>query len=214
MPLKDKLIIHLVALIIWFLRYTTRWQYIGSDIRPENTSCIISCWHGRLLMTPFILGKWQGPVIISDHKDGERIAAVFAKFGVKASRGSSSKGGARALLKLIRLAKEGASPGITPDGPRGPVQVVKPGVAQLSIKAALPVLPVCYATSRYWRLSSWDKFYIPKPFAKGVVVIGQPLLPEADESTEAFTQRIQLAMDENQRQADSFFNSDVTTATK
>jgi lysophospholipid acyltransferase (LPLAT)-like uncharacterized protein len=205
MPIKDKLIVALVTTIIWLLKRTIRWNHTGSESRPENTPCIVSCWHSRLLLTPFLLGKWQGPVIISDHHDGVLIAAVYENFGVKAFRGSSSKGGARALLKLIRQAKEGASPGITPDGPRGPAQVVKEGVAQIAIKSCSPVLPVCYATSRQWRLSSWDAFYVPKPFSKGIVVVGEPLFAEDNEGITDFTKRIQQAMDANQQQADHYF---------
>jgi len=208
MSFKDNLIVFTVGHIIRFLRIFIRWQYIGSTIRPENTPCIISCWHARLLMMPFLLGKWQGPLIISDHKDGELISAVFSKFGLIASRGSSSKGGARALLDVIRQAKQGLSPGITPDGPRGPAEQVKPGIAQISKKSGLPVVPVCYASSRFKRLSSWDKFYIPKPFSKGVVVVGEPLSMQDSESIEGFTQRIQQAMDDNQQQADNFFLKD------
>jgi len=207
MPFKDRLIVFIVGLIIRFLRMTVRWQYIGASTRPENTACIISCWHARLLMMPLLLGKWQGPLIISDHKDGELISAVFSKFGLIASRGSSSKGGARALLDVIRQAKQGLSPGITPDGPRGPAQVVKPGIAQISIKSDSPIVPVCYASQSFWRLSSWDKFYIPKPFSKGVVVVGEPLTIHETETMESFTKRIQQAMNENQQQADSFFTS-------
>ncbi|HID37707.1 MAG TPA: DUF374 domain-containing protein [Ghiorsea sp.] len=205
MRLQDKLIVWMVTIVIRFLRFTVRWQYIGADIRPENSPCIISSWHARLLLTPLLLGKWEGPLIISDHRDGELISAVFAKFSLASSRGSSSTGGAKALLKVIRMAKDGYSPGITPDGPRGPVQVVKDGVAQIAIKSGLPIVPVCYANNRFWRLSSWDKFYIPQPFSKGVVVIGEPLYANADEKSTAFTQRIQQAMDENQQQADTFF---------
>jgi len=207
MPFKDRLIVFIVGLIIRFLRMTVRWQYVGSSIRPENTACIISSWHARLLMMPLLLGKWQGPLIISDHKDGELISAVFSKFGLIASRGSSSKGGARALLDVIRQAKQGLSPGITPDGPRGPAQVVKPGIAQISIKSGSPIIPVCYASKSFWRLSSWDKFYIPKPFSKGIVVVGKPLSIYEGEAIESFTKRIQNAMDDNQQQADSFFTS-------
>ncbi len=205
MLLKHRLIIATVTLAIRFIRSTIRWQYLGSDIRPENTPCIISCWHARLLLMPFLLGKWQGPLIISDHKDGELIAAVFAKFDIQASRGSSSKNGAKVLLDVIRQAKQGLSPGITPDGPQGPAEQVKPGIAQISIKSGLPVVPVCYASSRFKRLSSWDKFYIPKPFSKGVVVIGAPLLRIESESIEDFTRRIQQAMDETQTKADIYF---------
>jgi len=205
MRLKDKLIVWAVTCVIRFLRASVRWTYIGSNIRPENTPCIISSWHARLLLTPLLLGKWQGPLIISDHRDGELIAAVFAKFGLEASRGSSSTGGAKALLKVIRMAKQGYSPGITPDGPRGPAQVVKDGVAQIAIKSGLPIVPVCYATNRHWRLPSWDKFYVPKPFSKGVVVIGEALYPNHDETAQAFTIRIQQAMDTNQTTADYYF---------
>jgi lysophospholipid acyltransferase (LPLAT)-like uncharacterized protein len=205
MRIKDHIIVFMVSHIIRFLRLTVRWQYLGSSARPENTPCIISCWHSRLLLMPFLLGKWQGPLVISDHRDGELIAAVFAKFGLMASRGSSSKGGAKALLDVIRHAKQGLSPGITPDGPQGPAQVVKPGIAQISKKSGLPVIPVCYASSRFKRLASWDRFYIPKPFSKGVVVVGEPLSMHEAESIESFTQRIQQAMDETQAKADNHF---------
>jgi len=210
MRFKDRLIVWSVTLVIRFLRASVRWTYIGSDIRPENTPCIISSWHSRLLFTPLLLGKRQGPLIISDHRDGELISAVFASFGLEASRGSSSTGGAKALLKVIRMAKEGHSPGITPDGPRGPAQVVKNGVAQIAIKSGLPIVAVCYATDRYWRLSSWDKFYIPKPFSKGIVVVGEPLYANTNETAQAFTMRIQQAMDTTQTKADHYFSTTST----
>ena len=114
--------------------------------------------------------------------------------------------GAKALLKVIRMEKEGYSPGITPDGPRGPAQVVKDGVAQIALKSGLPIVPVCYATNRYWRLASWDRFYVPKPFSKGIVVVGEALYPNSGESAQAFTKRIQQAMDNTQQQADSHFS--------
>lgn len=205
MTFKNKLIVLCATAVICFLRYSIRWQYVGSKARPSNTPCIVSFWHARILMAPLLIGEWKGPAIVSHHNDGELITHTFANFGVKASRGSSSSGGARALLKVIRAAKEGACPGITPDGPRGPRQVAKTGVAQLAIKASLPVLPVCYATNHQWRLSSWDKFYVPKPFSKGIAVIGDPLYAEEGESIESFTQRIQQAMDTNQQQADTYF---------
>ncbi len=204
MPLKYRLIIAMVSVLVWFFKHTIRWQYIGSDVRPETSPCVVCYWHGRLLMTPFLLDGWRGPVIISDHKDGELIAGVYENFGVTASRGSSSKGGARALLKVLRMAKMGYSPGITPDGPRGPFQVAKAGAAQISLKSGLPILPVCYATRHFKRLSSWDKFYLPKPFSKGVVVVGEPLSAQQGESVNDFTARIQVAMDNNQQLADDY----------
>ncbi len=207
MDLKNKLIVFIATVVIWFLRYSIRWQHIGSQARPSNTPCIVSFWHARILMVPLLIGEWTGPAIVSHHNDGELITRTFAHFGVKASRGSSSNGGARALLKVIRAAKEGACPGITPDGPRGPRQTVKTGVAQLALKSNLPVLPVCYATNRQWRLPSWDKFYLPKPFSKGIVVIGEPLYADEGEAIASFTQRIQQAMDINQQQADTYFQS-------
>lgn len=207
MRFKDRLIVWSVTRLIRFLRATVRWTYIGSSIRLDNTPCIISSWHARLLLTPLLLGKWQGPLIISDHRDGELISAVFSSFGLEASRGSSSTGGARALLQVIRMAKAGHSPGITPDGPRGPAQVVKDGVAQIALKSGLPIVPVCYATNRHWRLSSWDKFYIPKPFSKGIVVVGEPLYAHPNETAQTLTTRIQQAMDTNQTTADNYFNA-------
>jgi lysophospholipid acyltransferase (LPLAT)-like uncharacterized protein len=206
MSFKHRIIVFLTTIIIWLLIRSIRWQDIGSKARPENTQSIVCFWHARLLMMPLLVGKWVGPGIVSHHTDGELITKIFMNFGFTAARGSSSNGGARALLKLIRIAKDGASPGITPDGPRGPAQVIKAGTAQLAMKSNVPVLPVCYATSRYWRLSSWDKFYIPKPFSKGVAVFGEPLYVEDNETTESFTQRIQQAMDKTQQRADNFFS--------
>jgi len=205
MTFKQKLIVGLVTTLVWFLHKSVRWQYIGSGIHPAKTPCVFSVWHNRLLMMPVLFKGWVGPGIISDHSDGELIASVFNNFGMQASRGSSSKGGARALLKVIRQAQAGNSPGVTPDGPRGPIYITKPGAAQIALKAGLPVVPACYATNRQWRLNSWDKFYVPKPFSKGVVVVGDAIYAQTDESLESFTNRVQLAMVSNQEQADNYF---------
>jgi len=209
MSFKQRVIVWIVRNIAWFLLKSVRWEFKGSGLHPETFHCVVSCWHNRLLMTPLLFQGWRGPLIISDHSDGEMIAALFERFGLIASRGSSSKGGARALLKVIRMAKDGYSPGVTPDGPRGPIYEVKPGAAQIAIKSGLPILPICFATNKNWRLSSWDKFYVPKPFSRGVVITGEPIIAESGETTELFTARVQQHMTKNQQLADSYFTEDT-----
>lgn len=206
MTLKQRLIVWMIRHIAWFLYKSVTWQFSGSGIHPETTHCVLAFWHNRLLMVPLLMQGWRGPAIISNHADGEMIAALFEHFGLIASRGSSSKGGARVLLEVIRMGKKGYSPGVTPDGPRGPLYVAKPGAAQIAMKSGLPLVPVCYATNRHWRLGSWDKFYVPKPWAKGYVLVGEPVLAADNESLEDFTIRVQAAMQANQQAADSYFD--------
>jgi lysophospholipid acyltransferase (LPLAT)-like uncharacterized protein len=96
-------------------------------------------------------------------------------------RGSSSRGGLAGLLRLYRtIAREGCSVATAPDGPRGPAQVVQPGTVMLARLAGVPIVPLTYAPSRGWRLRSWDRLVVPRPFSRSVVAVGEPLEVAAD----------------------------------
>jgi len=197
------LIPHLIFSIHYFLRLTVRWEFIGERYTPESEPFLLSFWHARILMMPYAVHGWEGPMLISEHKDGAFIADAVALMGIQSSRGSSTRGGARAFLQMIRLARQGNTLGITPDGPKGPAQVVQMGTVKIAMKSGLPMRSVCYASNRYWRAKSWDKFYIPKPFSRGVFIIGEPVYPLEDE--QETLQLFQQEMNRVQQQADAYF---------
>jgi len=205
--LVEWLVPRLIWLIHWFLALTIRWQHVGNRFSAgQAQQAVVTMWHARILMLPYAFRGWRGYMLVSEHRDGSFISDAINLLGVPTLRGSKTRGGARAMLQMVRKVRdENCSLGITPDGPKGPVEVVKEGTAQLAMKTGLPVQPVCYATRRHWRAKSWDRFYIPKPFTRGVFVYGDYVWIAADEPMEQAVMRIQQAMDAVQQRADSYF---------
>ncbi|MDQ6997699.1 MAG: lysophospholipid acyltransferase family protein [Mariprofundus sp.] len=212
--MKDRfvawLIPRLIKCIFLFLEKTIRWHTIGEPYSSNDTQrCVHAFWHARLLMIPHLSrnGVWHGYMLISSHRDGGFIADTMHLMGIDTVRGSSTRGGARAMLKMLRAAKnDNRHIGITPDGPKGPREVVQKGMVQMAMKSGLPIVPVCYATKRHWRINSWDRFYIPQPFTSGVFVIGDEILISEHDDMDDAVARAQQGMDEAQRRADSYFN--------
>lgn len=145
-------------------------------------------WHNRILMIPVTRARFcsqrEATVITSASKDGDILAAVMARFGVKSVRGSSSRRGGIALRELVSAMKAGHDIGITPDGPRGPVYHLNPGVIKLAQMTQYAVMPVFVEYSNCWQLRSWDGFRIPKPFSSVTVTFGA-LYEIAKTSTDA-----------------------------
>lgn len=113
--------------------------------------------------------------LISRSNDGEYLAEMLRRWGFVPVRGSSSRGGSAALRELIGYARAGRSIAITPDGPRGPRQRLKPGVLVAAQLTGLPLVPVAAGASRGWWLGGWDRFLIPRPFARIRVAYGAPV---------------------------------------
>jgi lysophospholipid acyltransferase (LPLAT)-like uncharacterized protein len=131
-------------------------------------------WHGRLLpLSYYHRGRGIG-AIISRSSDGEYIASLVKGWGYDPVRGSTSRGGREALREVVRRLRSGQSVAVTPDGPRGPRQKLQPGVIRAAQLAGVPVMPVVAGCSRAWWPGSWDRFCIPKPFSRVVVVYGRP----------------------------------------
>ena len=132
--------------------------------------------------------------MVSHSRDGELGAKLGHLLGVHIVRGSSSRGGALGLRALYRTVKEhGCSPCLTPDGPRGPAYEFKTGGVVLAQAAKVPVLPICFSTSKCWRLRSWDRTIIPKPFAAIDVSIGEAIdVPRSMSLDEAEAKRAEL----------------------
>ena len=127
----------------------------------QGQHIILAFWHAQQLMVPIGYRGTRGNVLISQHRDGEIIARVIARFGHGAVRGSSTRGGVLALRELIRLGRSGADLVVTPDGPKGPRQVAKLGVVQLAKATGLPIVPLAFGCSKKNSLragiSSWSR---------------------------------------------------------
>jgi len=139
---------------------------------------ILAFWHRHLLLMPYAYRGWRISVLVSQSRDGELIARTVARLGIDSSRGSSSRGGIAGMRSLLRKAAEGWDIAFTPDGPRGPLREVQPGVILAAASTGLPILPVAIAASRARLLSSWDRFLVPLPFSTVHIVYGEPLAVE------------------------------------
>jgi lysophospholipid acyltransferase (LPLAT)-like uncharacterized protein len=151
---------------------------------------VAALWHNRLLLISFVLKKFlperPGAGLISASRDGEMIADVTRRFGFDVVRGSSSRMGASALRELGDVLASGRDVLITPDGPRGPAYQLGPGIIFLAQKTGALVVPVNMEYSSCWRVKSWDRFIIPKPFSKVRVIIGPPQQIGSTSSDEEF----------------------------
>ena len=178
---------------------TLRWRTDGferfSEIAAAGHQPIMSFWHGRILpATVYFRGR--GIVVItSENFDGEWIAGIIERFGFGTARGSSSRGGLKALLQLKRTLAAGKPAGFTVDGPRGPARVSQPGAVWLAKATGHPVLPFHLEADRYWTLGSWDRTQIPKPFATVGIAIGEPFYVPAD-ADEAAMEHYRSLLDE------------------
>jgi hypothetical protein len=143
-------------------------------------------WHGRLLLLPYLYGHRGCRVLASRSRDGELVARWARRFGLEPVRGSSSRGGSDALRALARALRAGGEVVVVPDGPRGPREVLKPGVIALARLTGAPIVPMAVGASREWRVRSWDEFRIPRPFARCVMRFGEPIhvSPAADRTGE------------------------------
>ena len=171
--LKPRVIGFLIGSFIRVLTKTLRVR-ITDDTQllsnPPEHGLIWMFWHNRMLIVPSLYTRYtrkfrQAAVLTSASRDGAMLTAVMRQFGLSAVRGSSSRRGAQAMIECRRLLKQNYYIGITPDGPRGPLYEMQPGVIQLARLCAVPVVPIAIEYEKAWRLKSWDKFFIPKPFS-------------------------------------------------
>lgn len=160
------------------LARTWRMRAYGTEsyeqLRRDAKPFAFAFWHGTLL--PLVWRhRGQGTsVLVSLHKDGEIIARVCEALGLRTLRGSTTRGGGRALLGLVRELEAGYEVAVTPDGPKGPRHHFAPGALMAAQRAKAPIVPIGVHCSSAWYLKSWDRFTIPKPFARIVVVYGEP----------------------------------------
>ncbi len=158
---------------------SVRWSWDVHDTTARHLdagrNALYAHWHGHLLSLTYTHRNRGIVVLVSRNDDGELITRVLDGMGFDTARGSTSRGGSAAMKALLRAAREGRSVGITPDGPRGPRHQVQDGVTVLAALSGLPIIPLAASASALWRLPSWDRFEIPRPFARGAVVMDELL---------------------------------------
>jgi lysophospholipid acyltransferase (LPLAT)-like uncharacterized protein len=182
----------IIAQYIRLVWATGRWEVRNRAI-PEaywakRQPFIMSFWHGRMLVLPALWPKSAKiHMLISMHRDGELIANAIAQFGHGTVRGSAGKpgsdkdkGGLPALRAMLKALKAGEYVGITPDGPRGPRMRASDGIVTVAKVSGVPIIPCAYGAKRRWVLGSWDRFIIPLPFTRGVIVWGEPVMVARD----------------------------------
>jgi lysophospholipid acyltransferase (LPLAT)-like uncharacterized protein len=149
---------------------------------------IFTFWHGKMLPLLWRHRARNTAILISEHGDGEIIARIAHSLGYLSVRGSSSRGGERALLGTVRELEEGRDVAFTPDGPRGPLESFAPGALIVAQRTGAPLVLISVDAPRAWRLKSWDRFLIPKPFARVRIEYEDPLYVEAADARAAAEQ--------------------------
>jgi len=172
----------------WKVEGLEHLHFDGNGRRP-----IMAFWHGRVLTATYFFRDRGIVVMISENFDGEWIARIIERFGFRTSRGSTSRGGPRALMQLKRDMEGGYPSGFAVDGPRGPARKAQPGAIWLAKLTGCPVVPFHLEASSYWTLKSWDRTQIPRPFSTVALSVGEPIdvAADADEAT-LETKRVQL----------------------
>jgi lysophospholipid acyltransferase (LPLAT)-like uncharacterized protein len=168
---------------------------------PPDERYIGAIWHNRLLLLPFVLKRYlpqrRGAALISASRDGAILADLVERFDFQVVRGSSSRQGASAMRQLAGIIASGQDVVITPDGPRGPAYELGQGIVFLAQQSGAAVVPIDMEYSSCWRIKSWDRFILPKPFSKVRVIFGPPhrVAPTStEEEYERERRRLQEAM--------------------
>ncbi|MFN2475928.1 MAG: lysophospholipid acyltransferase family protein [Chthoniobacterales bacterium] len=164
---------------------------------PPAPRYIGACWHNRLFVLPHVIRRYlpqrRGVGLISASRDGAILADIVQRFGFDVVRGSSSRKGVGAMLQLADVMANGRDAVITPDGPRGPAYEIGPGIVFLAQKSGAAVVPINMEYSSCWRLKSWDRFILPRPFSTVRAVFGTPHIVPATATDEEFEfERVRL----------------------
>ena len=178
------------AFFLRLLRATMKYQVSG---QPENDfPCIYAFEHRNLLLLALQRIDDNVAVMVSSSQDGEFIAGPLQRVGYVIVRGSSSRQGSQALKEMLRLAAK-HSLAITPDGPKGPLGTIHPGLFQIAWLAKVPIIPIVAHTRQEWVLKSWDKFRFPKPFARVRVRYGEQIHVQGKDSFSDAEQALRVA---------------------
>lgn len=187
---------------LWMATVRFRCRLLGRNVDPWNRDLdgryIYAFWHENMLLPAYQYGRPDIRVLISQHADGQMIAEVCRHLHFRLVRGSTTRGGVEAVRKMLKLSGR-AHLAITPDGPRGPRRQVQAGLVFLAARTGLPIVPLGIGYQKPWRVQSWDRFAIPRPWSRGICVMAEPIRipPDADrDQLEEFRLQVERAMRE------------------
>lgn len=176
------------ALLIRLIYFTNKKYFHLPQVIPTEP-VVFAFWHGDLLLQPYLYYRFRAVpkanVLISEHFDGQIIAAVMRYFKLGTIHGSTRRGGAKVLIQALKSLAEGYDIGITPDGPKGPRHEMSDGVVIMAQKRHAKVIVYSCVPSSYWQLPSWDRFTVPKPFGRLDFYASEPIDLEGMEMEEA-----------------------------
>lgn len=198
--------------VISMIGRTVRWQSDGDshldDIYKSGNRAIFTFWHGRIFAATYYWRHRGIVVMTSMNRDGEAIAQCIQRFGYGAARGSSSRGGFRALAEMVREIRRGHDAAFTIDGPRGPRYVAKQGPVLLARKTGAAIFCFHISMKHKIQLKSWDEFHVPLPFTRAIVLKAAPIWVPHDASEEALRdlhQQMQATLDDLRKKGDSWW---------
>ena len=186
------------GLILDAILATVRWDIQGAEhhrgLVDAGQPYILAVWHGRLLPAGYLHRRGGHSMMISRSKDGEYASGLARHWGQVPVRGSSSRGGGKALLELLAHAAAGHPLAFTPDGPRGPRHVLKDGVVVAAQRSGLPILPMSAGASRGWYTRGWDRMLVPRPFSTVRVRYAEPFSVDPSEDVETVRARLEATL--------------------
>ncbi|MFI5231527.1 MAG: lysophospholipid acyltransferase family protein [Gemmatimonadales bacterium] len=206
---RVRILLPIGLLMVGLLARTWRIRARNADgwlrMRAEKKPWVFALWHAVLLPVAYKHSDEGVAVLVSQHRDGELIARVLAAWGNSTVRGSTTRGGSRALLAMIKELEQGIPVAVTPDGPKGPAREFQPGALIAAQRAGVPVIAIAVHADRAWRLKSWDRFMIPKFFARVTFAYGEPTMVSGASPREAATEtaRFEAIMHQAQARAEA-----------
>ena len=165
-------------------------------LKNRGTGFTFAFWHNKQIILPLLRPEDSIHCLISSSRDGEYIARVAGLFNKKSIRGSTTRGGYEAMKQMMQVLRAGGIVAITPDGPLGPANEVKPGVIQMSRATGGPIVPLTFGADRKKVFTSWDEFNLPYPFSRIVLMFGAPLYIAAEESDQTACRRLKQTLNE------------------
>lgn len=222
LSLKQRLFLwsgsHIAGRIIRLLKKTVRITVVGgenlTEVTEKHSRAIFTFWHGNMIVPMMQLIGKEIVVLVSEHGDGEIIARAISNLGYGLVRGSTTRGGAKALKTMIKRFEQPGIIVITPDGPKGPYRKLKIGVVILSQRTGVPILPMSAYTSSPTHLKSWDRFHLVKPFERCVLFYGKPIYIDKELNGDELEEKrkyVEQELYNLDRKAEAFFRTKSTS---
>lgn len=202
---------NLLGIVIRVLCKTVKYQFVNKSaiekLENSNQNYVLAFWHGTMLTAWYLNRNKNMSAIVSQSKDGEILTRLLKKWKYEIARGSSHKGGKEAMNILLDFAQNKKSVSITPDGPTGPINVMKPGAVITAKKCSIPLVLAGVGYNNYYEFKSWDKFKLPKFFSVSKIIYSDPIYIDSSldyEATDKIIKECEIKLNKLQEEAQKF----------